>query len=470
VKFCEHLSNGLDEDDYDDAKDYGFKLNFKEINADFCYGPNEVSPDRRKTLLREVLPAALKLHSERLSVEQVEKLDLSFEIKDSYPFLPKCTDVSIPKEHQQGITKADFMLYVGVTDEHQHPKICSRNTKGRPTSALIKFVPEEIAATRHYIRLTAHEVAHALGFEIETMKEHVKEGEETTGKKKVRLVTYPTVIKEVNKHYGCPNVEGDNKIKGIALENDATDGAPLHWERRIAKDELMSTYSGSSNGMFYTALTLAVFDSMPFYKAEFKMAESMNWGKNAGCEFLKDKEKYKETKSGKYSEMFCDEVKPTLQCTSDRFALGMCTKKQPDVKIPDEYDTYFPSFLYDPLDDLMDGYTIIKPIPKTNCEEDKFNLMPGSILSNISRCLKGENLQLKTPNENNLTVGDICANVKCDKKNNKVSVQYSGSDKWHVCEDGKIEVTDGQEFQSGSILCPKYSEVCDDFSEVKDIN
>ncbi|ORC83451.1 surface protease GP63 [Trypanosoma theileri] len=473
VKNCEH--NGGEWDvEYDDTKDYGFKLNIKEINTNFCDGPNEVTAYRRKTLLREVLPAALKLHSERLSVERVEDmLKLPFNETHPYPVLPNCTDVSIPKDHIKGIPNADFMLYVGLIDEHQPPKICSRNTKGRPTSALIKFVPEEIDATRHYIRFTAHEVAHALGFEIEMMKEHVKEGKETTGKKKVRLVTYPTVIEKMKDQYKCTNDEGDNEITGMALENEFTPGAPLHWERRIAKDELMSTYSGSSNGMFYTALTLAVFDSMPFYKAEFKMAENMSWGKDAGCDFLKgnDKEDYKQTKPNKYSEMFCDEVNPALQCTSDRFSLGMCSMKPYGVKIPLDYEMYFPPVLNDPDDDLMDGYTIIKPIPKTNCEEDKFNLIPGSILSNISRCLKGDKLKLKEPNENNLTVGDICADVKCEKDTKKILVQYSGSEKWRVCEDGKkIEVTGSTEFASGSILCPNYTEVCNDFPEVKDIN
>ncbi|ORC83450.1 surface protease GP63 [Trypanosoma theileri] len=475
LKYCKQSDVDLDEDqeeeydaEYDDTKEYGFPLDPEEIN-EFCEGQNEVKLYVRKTLLRDVLPAALKLHSERLRVEQVHgKLILPFVREKEYPYLSECPNVSIPKEHRDGIPDADFMLYVGLipsADSTNSVKICSYNDQKRPTSALIKFVPKEIVDTRHFIRLTAHEVAHALGFDIETMKEHKVIVEENTGKK-VLLVESNDVIEKMKAQYACAN---DNEIKSLVFENDRGEADPLHWKRLIAKDELMSTYSSSSNGMFYTALTLSVFDSMPFYKANFKMAENMSWGKDAGCDFLKggNKEEYKQTKSSKYSEMFCDEVNPALQCTSDRFSLGMCSMKPSGVEIPDDYAMYFGTVLYNSDNDLMDGYHIIKPIPKTNCEEDEFKLIPGSILSNISRCLKGENLKLKEP-DGKPPVGDICAKVKCE--NNKVSVQYSGSDKWHVCEDGKIEVTDGQEFQSGSILCPNYTEVCNDFSEVKDIN
>ncbi|ORC83441.1 surface protease GP63, partial [Trypanosoma theileri] len=479
MKYCKHLNGDLDEDQegdkYDPKKDkeeYGFEIGVKEINDDFCdeEGHNTVTPGKKRTLLREVLPAALKLHSERLSVKREEE-NLIVR-KDKHEFSSKCAKVSIPKQHQEhGVPNVDFVLYVGVTDTSVPVQICSKNEKGRPTSALIKFVPEEIDATRHFIRFAAHEVAHALGFEIETMKEYVKEGNEMAGKKKVSWVTYPTVIKEVNKHYGCPIVEGDSEIKGMALENDATDGAPLHWERRIAKDELMSTYSSSSNGMFYTALTLAVFDSMPFYKAEFKMAESMSWGKDAGCDFLKDGKEKKDEIIQNKPKMFCDEVKPTLQCSSDRLSLGMCSMGTSDVvEIPFEYQKYFGTVLYNSDNDLMDGYPIIKAIPQTSCERDQLDLMPGSDLGKESRCLKGENLTLKEQNKNNLTVGDICAKVKCEKDNNTFKVQYKGSTNWHECKNGKIEVTEGTEFTGGSIVCPTYAEVCTELSSTIDFN
>ncbi|ORC83439.1 surface protease GP63 [Trypanosoma theileri] len=462
-------------DEVGENEEYGFTLENDQNEEEFCDAVKTMTDKKKIMLLRDVLPAALKLHSERLRVER-EKLELSLNGKEE--FSSKCPNVSIPKEHQQGIPNADFMLYVGLIDEHQPPKICSRNTKGRPTSALIKFVPKEIDDTRYYIRFTAHEVAHALGFEIETMTAQKVVEEEK--EKKVLLAKSKTVLdKVVKEHYGCSDY---NEIKGVTLQNKPGDNAPLHWKRLIAKGELMSPYNSDPNvkhvtGAYYTALTLAVFDSMPFYSANFDMAENMSWGKNVGCEFLKGKDKDKiitqKRIPKKYSEMFCDEVKPAVQCTSDRFALGRCTKEMPkeiEKKLPLDYLILFNSITSDPEKDLMDDYPIIKPFSSTSCEKGTETQMPGSVVGKESRCLKGENLTLKEPNEDGPFVGDICAKVKCDKNTKKVSVQYSGTKDWQECKDGKVDVTGSTEFASGSILCPNYTEVCNDFSEVRDIN
>ncbi|ORC83447.1 surface protease GP63 [Trypanosoma theileri] len=453
-------------DEVQDEILYGFKLDVSKHWDDFCEKvENEVTPEKKKKLLREVLPAALKLHSERLSVKHEDKLALTSENKDSYPVLPNCSGVSIPKEHLSGISDADFMLYVGLTDEYVPVQICSKNAEGRPTSALIKFVPKEIAVTRHFIRFTAHEVAHALGFETETMMKHGVIEENPGGDKKVPLVKSTTVIKEMKEHYGCSDDKCDDEIKKVAFENEPSKDAPLHWERRIAKDELMSTYTPDLDvtGAYYTSLTLAVFDSMPFYKASFDMAENMSWGKDAGCDFLKGGDEKKDEIIQKHNEMFCKRSELILECTSDRFALGRCTK---DIELkgsPFEY-AYFNHFFFTETDEreLMDGYPFIKPIDWTNCENGRVNLMPGSFVGSESRCLKGENLELKEEREEKVTVRGICADVKCD--DGKVKVKYNGSEIWHICtDDEKINVENSPDLKSGgSIFCPKYSEVCNE--------
>ncbi|ORC83437.1 surface protease GP63 [Trypanosoma theileri] len=483
LAYCKDFKGVLDEDQEEDKyepkkdeEEYGFPLDPEEI-SEFCEGQNEVKQYMRKTLLRKVLPAALKLHSERLSVER-EKENLMVR-KDVDKFSSKCSNVSVPKKHQeQGIPNVDFVLYVGVKsspDPVNDAKICSKNENGRPTSALIKFIPKEIADTRHFIRFAAHEVAHALGFETEMMNKYfdVVE-EENAGNKLVYLVKSNNLVDKMMKaQYDCSN---GNEIKGMILQNKPTEEKPPHWKRRIAKDELMSPYTSDLDakdvtGAYYTALTLAVFDSMPFYKANFDMAESMSWGKDAGCDFLKGGKEKKDEIIQNQPKMFCNEVKPTLQCTSDRFALGMCSaKEQPTIHIPYDYLEQYYLIANNPDNDLMDGYSIIKPIIMTSCEEGKVEFMPGSIVSNISRCLNGDSLTLKTPNENDLTVGDICAEVRCD--GGKVHIRYEGNDNWHECNDEKsvIRPTEDSVFSSGTIKCPKYSEVCNDFSEVKDIN
>ncbi|ORC84283.1 surface protease GP63, partial [Trypanosoma theileri] len=475
LKYCEQWKKDpWAKDIYDE--DYGFILEVAKHKDEFCYEEEKtkMTDVKKSTLLRKVLPAALKLHSERLSVDRVEKLELPFnKTEKEYPVLPLCTNVSIPKEHQQGISNADFMLYVGVTtsaDSTNSVKICSKNTEGRPTSALIKFIPIEIDATRYFIRFTAHEVAHALGFEIEMMKKYMEIKEEKTGKKEVQLVASNALIDKMKEQYKCPSDEGNAEIKGMPLQSKASQTNPPHWKGLIAKDELMSPYTSEPgvkdvNGAYYTSLTLAVFDSMPFYKADFNMAESMSWGKNVGCDFLKGEEQMKSGIIDNNTEMFCKEVKSSLQCTSDRFSLGMCSKDPgKGVQIPDEYFSLFTPILKDTDDDLMDGYPIIKPFITTSCEEGTVEYMPGSIVSNISRCLKGVGLQLREQNvkKKHLLVGDICADVKCD--DNKVHIRYKGNDSWHVCNEENSVITPAKDsaFSSGTIQCPKYSEVCNE--------
>ncbi|ORC88349.1 putative surface protease GP63, putative,metallopeptidase [Trypanosoma theileri] len=164
----------------------------------------------------------------------------------------------------------------------------------------------------------------------------------------------------------------------------------------------------------------------------------------------------------KCRKMFCDEIKPALQCTSDRFALGMCSKEGDLHKFHVDY-FLFSAITTKRASEWTDGYPIIKAIPQTNCEKGQLKYMTGSVVGKESRCLKGEDLTLKMPS-GKPPVGDICADVKCE--NNKLLVKYSGSNAWQECKDGKINVTGSSEFTGGSILCPNYTEVCNNFTEI----
>ncbi|ORC83440.1 putative surface protease GP63, putative,metallopeptidase, partial [Trypanosoma theileri] len=122
----------------------------------------------------------------------------------------------------------------------------------------------------------------------------------------------------------------------------------------------------------------------------------------------------------------------------------------------------------DSKNDLTDGYPIIKPIHMTSCENGNVEYMPGSVVGNMSRCLKGKDLELKEENEYGLTVRGICAYVNCE--DGKVKVKYSGTDNWHVCNNDNSVITPegGSAFRGGSILCPKYAEVCTELNSTID--
>ncbi|ORC89983.1 surface protease GP63 [Trypanosoma theileri] len=255
---------------------------------------NVMTPQKKDILFKEVLPKAIKLHADRLSVkvkQEEEDLKITNIIDQDY-----CVDFKIPEEHKtHGIPDVDFMIYVSLSTNSIGRWICSRGGENRPTSALIKFVPEYIEATRQYIRLTAHEIAHGLGFDHKVMETLVmiepRENDllSTGGSSSAKkfYMNSSETLEILKKHYNCKK----NELKGFYLENEPNERAPPHCERRIAKDELMSAYSDTLGvtGMYYTKLTLAVFHSMPFYSANFNMAEPMSWGKDLNVSYLRVK-------------------------------------------------------------------------------------------------------------------------------------------------------------------------------------
>ncbi|ORC81335.1 surface protease GP63 [Trypanosoma theileri] len=241
---------------------------FEEF-GDHCeeYNNQMMLTQKKDILFKEVLPKAIKLHADRLKVKQVEEVLKITNITED------CVEFNIPQEHKtNGISDVDFMIYVSLSTAPEKVKICSKDKQNRPTSAVIKFVPEYIEATRRYIRVTAHEIAHGLGFDRNVMKtlgmiEPRDNGLLSTGGassvKKFYMNSSKT-LEILKKHYNCKD-----KLKGFYLENEKNERAPPHWERRIAKDELMSAYSDTLGvtGMYYTKLTLAAFEGMGFYTA-----------------------------------------------------------------------------------------------------------------------------------------------------------------------------------------------------------
>ncbi|ORC84292.1 surface protease GP63 [Trypanosoma theileri] len=430
---------------------YGY--NNPHFDKVVCYRRDGITVEKANLFLNKILPAAISLHTERLKVKRVSgNLMIS---RSTGVFLGKmCKGVGIPAAHlEEGIPDADFVLYVGIAIYKPATTVCSYNAEERPTSASIKFRPRDIVDTRHFTRIVAHEIGHGLGFNNRLMNSKEMLTLVTGGSYGVQYEFRSTLMeKMVRDHYGCHNATG------IRLENDAQHYYYPHWDRRIAKDELMSPYSGSSNGMFYTALTLAVFESTGHYKANFSRAENMSWGRNAGCDFL-DK-KCRDDNMSKYSGMFCN-LKSTeeLQCTSDRFALGKCSKTWKSDALKWQH-CLFNERDGPKMAELDDECPIIKPLVRTSCETGNADIMPGSIVSNTSRCLS--RVEFVSDSEVR-SIGDICAQVKCD--GGKVHIRYKGNNSWHVCDnETENDVISPQSndsaLSSGVILCPKYSEVC----------
>ncbi|EKF26205.1 surface protease GP63, putative, partial [Trypanosoma cruzi marinkellei] len=167
------------------------------------------------------------------------------------------------------------------------------------------------------VRVAAHEIAHAPGFSQSSVDEKsIKTSESVVRGKRRRMVAGDQVKAKAQAHFDC------NSLEGMELEDE--DGALTrdipHWKERHARDELMAPTVGAG---YYTALTMAVFADMGYYRVNWSMAEPMSWGNRSGCDFLQTKCNKTEKLDTKYPHMFCDaNDNETLRCTSDRRHVG----------------------------------------------------------------------------------------------------------------------------------------------------
>ncbi|RNF26744.1 surface protease GP63 [Trypanosoma conorhini] len=223
-------------------------------------------------------------------------------------------------------------------------------------------------------------------------------------------------------------------------------GLNSHWSRRNAKDELMAGFVVSG---YYTAITMALFADLGYYKVDFQKAEPMAWGSGAGCRLLT--EKCVNEGATNYPEMFCTgSGGGALRCTSDRQSLGSCLLRE-DERIPPEF-VYFAAKKGSPREALMSYCPFIAPGNDTGCVGGSEAAMPGSVVGPASRCLAGEGLRLGS-----VAVGDVCVEVRCGE--GSLSVRHKGSKEWLPCPSGR-KLTPAAPFTAGRITCPAFSDVC----------
>uniref|UniRef100_A0A8D0LBB6 Leishmanolysin-like peptidase n=1 Tax=Sphenodon punctatus TaxID=8508 RepID=A0A8D0LBB6_SPHPU len=302
----------------------------------------------------------------------------------------------------KGVRDADFVLYVsalttercGQEDIIAYAAYCQLEEEmDRPIAGYANLCPNIISThPQEFISMLStvkHEIVHALGFSAGLFAfYHDDNGKPLTsrsadglppfndtlglyqwsnkvvrkamrlwdirGNKMLRhdvfLLATPRVIDEARKHFNC------SILKGMELENQGGMGTELnHWEKRLLENEAM-TGSHTQNRVF-SRITLALMEDTGWYKANYSMAEKLDWGRGRGCDFVMKSCKFWIDQKRKKKELvapYCDILRNNplqLTCRQDQRAVAVCNLQKFPKKLPQEYQ-YFDSLTGVPPEDL----------------------------------------------------------------------------------------------------------------------
>ncbi|CCW69205.1 unnamed protein product [Phytomonas sp. Hart1] len=418
-----------------------------------CNSKNILTDEKKELLRKQIIPNAIQMHKDRLLVQPLKDSILVEHFNGKL-----CSHFTIPQfHHDTGVPDTDFLLYVAagptVPVVCMWALTCQYDPSGRPLVGVANIGSVDTKDIFFSTHTLVHEILHALGFEIEFFKNrNMVDTVSVRNKPASYVLKSPKVVEVARAHYGC------STMQHVELEDiGAMESVGSHWKMRNAKDDLMAP---SDSAGFYTAITIAAMEDTGYYKGNYRNAESMAWGKNAGC-VLFDKNCVIDGVS-QVPEMFCDSFiffKSEYTCTSDRMGIGDCMIKH-HTGLP-IYFQYFPNPIIGGKNPFMDYCPYIRSYLSTMCFNGDAGMLSGSVFSESARCFSAVS---RTP----LQISDgqnmlsICADVQCDKDTSRYRVRVKGASDFVDCPPGTTLVLSdySAEFWSGAIMCAPYKEVC----------
>lgn len=416
-----------------------------------CTAADVLTAEKRALLLNTVLPAAIKLHTDRLMVNRVDGA-----LKVERLTGDVCGEFTVPSQHlSSGVSDADVVVYVAAapipSGAGAWAVSCGYMGDGRPSVGVINIGPVVLdSSTEGAVRSVAHELLHVLGFSSNVFlsTKLVTEVPTLRGKSNVPVIATPTVLAAARKHYGC------DTMVGAELEDQGAAGSSgSHWKRRSSKDDLMAPIMGVGR---YTRMTLAVMEDLGFYKANYDKAETMVWGSDAGCSLFE--EKCVVDGESQHASLFCT-VRDTSACTSERLAVGYCSLGVLDTPVAEAY-RYFADPRVGGTTDFMDYCPSIDEYGNTGCTDGDEVAMPGSFVSSTSRCFTADKLAVAAGGGYR---NAVCAAVRCREETRTYDVRVHGAKRYVECPAGSSIRPSlySKTFRHGMLNCPAYSEVCE---------
>lgn len=212
----------------------------------------------------------------------------------------------IPSEYKDYPTDSDLLLFVKLQDFQEnflaYATNCLLNSETlRPTVGMImintRMIPLAYTAIQPLKKALLHELFHIIAFDkflfkqfpsyqtskIQMSEIPVQMNKESSNKNPFSststLLTSKLIQETGSKHFQCSD------FYGLMMENEGGNAAEQsHLEQTLFGNELM-TAELTNNGVL-SAFTLSLLASTDWYKIDFDFAEVLEWGKNAGCDFV----------------------------------------------------------------------------------------------------------------------------------------------------------------------------------------
>lgn len=298
---------------------------------------------------------------------------------------------------ERDVPDADFVLYITArpTEEGVVAWATSlvRNQQNRPIAGMANFNPRYLtqpkcsdltncmedadcgASTtgictgnfKKDLGTAVHEIVHALGFSSSSWGQfkdytynQVIEKDSVTG---VSKIITPNVVAKIREQFGCAE-----NIGGEIEEYGGGGTAGSHWDKRIIANEFMNP-TVVQNPIIFSAISMALFEDMGWYKPDYSKATHLPWGFKQGCNFIKQ-----ECKIGWSNNYFCDKAyaspgRRLEGCASFDFrGRGYCDVSTYTAALPSQYQ-HLSNPAQGGSDTHMNFCPIFKPYSNTPCNQ-----------------------------------------------------------------------------------------------------
>ena len=156
------------------------------------------------------------------------------------------------------------------------------------------------------------------------------------------MIVTPHVVREVREHFNCPSLEG------AEIENQGSLGQrDTHFEKRVFENEAMTGIF--TNNPVFSRITLALMEDTGWYRANYRMAENLDWGRTSGCIFAQNSCKAwmdYQMRNNRSVSPYCTQLPPKNHahtgCTHSYHGVGICSLVKYTGPLPVAYQ-YFDS-------------------------------------------------------------------------------------------------------------------------------